>query len=293
MKISYVAELNAFMRYARNECLTGRERLLWIALFNAANERALRNAMTKDQDWPGDFFPVANGEINLNSTLDKRAIEATRNSLKQRGLIDFRPGSRNKKNPEYRLFYLSNGVGHNFVPNGVPNNAPNGVPNTSPTMYPTMAPYIDIDKIRVSTGEEENKNSAYHQDGGADDSSEGKENAWGLEFRIAEFRKADDETKKVMAEAAQKLFADYSGRSATATDQAILYGEIAEYDFSSGARRLNAEKLAVIRYAFEQAFLKGCPGNWKYILGCCSNLYARGIRTGKALKDSIYGEENQ
>ena len=56
MKVNYVDELNTFMRYARSNALTGRERLLWIALFTIANERATYNAMTKEYELP--FKPV-------------------------------------------------------------------------------------------------------------------------------------------------------------------------------------------------------------------------------------------
>ena len=72
--------------------------------------------------------------------LDKRAIDTLRNSLKQRGLIDFLPGMKNKRNPSYRLCYLSVNVGYKNVPNDVPNNDPNNVPNDVPNDDPNDVP---------------------------------------------------------------------------------------------------------------------------------------------------------
>ena len=144
-KVNFVSEFNLFMRYARNNNLSMRERMLWIALFYIANDRATYNEQSEEYDWPDGFFPVSNGELNLYCCLDKRAIDTLRNSLKQRGLIDFLPGMKNKRNPSYRLCYLSVYVGYKNVPNDVPNNdpnnAPNDVPNNDPNDVPNAPPY--------------------------------------------------------------------------------------------------------------------------------------------------------
>lgn len=143
-KVNFVSEFNLLMRYARNNSLSMRERMLWIALFYIANDRAIYNEQTKDYDWPDGFIPVSNGELNLYCCLDKRAIDTLRNSLKQRGLIDFKPGLKNTRNPAYQLKYLSINVGYKNVPNDVPNddtnNAPNNVPNHAPNVVPNNAP---------------------------------------------------------------------------------------------------------------------------------------------------------
>jgi len=139
-KVNFVSEFNLFMRYARDSSLSLRERMLWIALFYIANDRATYNEQTQEYDWPDGFIQVSNGELNLYCCLDKRAIETLRNGLKQRGLIDFQPGQKNKKNPAYRLFYLSAGVGNKNVPNNVPNNAPKDVPNNAPNNVPNHVP---------------------------------------------------------------------------------------------------------------------------------------------------------
>lgn len=127
------------MRYAKNNGLSARERLLWIALFTIANDRATYNEQTKEYDWPEDFIPVPNGELTLQSTLDKRGIETVRNTLKQRGLIDFIPGMKNKRMPMYKMLYLSVDVGYKTVPNDVPKSSEVGYKNA-----PNIVPIMDI-----------------------------------------------------------------------------------------------------------------------------------------------------
>ncbi len=129
-KVNFVSELNAIMRYARDNCLPLRERMLWIALFYIANDRAVYNEQTREYEWPDGFIQVSNGELGLYCCLDKRGIETLRNTLKQRGILDFRPGLKNKRNPAYKLNYLT--VEYKTVPNDVPNSVLSSVPNVVP-----------------------------------------------------------------------------------------------------------------------------------------------------------------
>lgn len=139
-KVNFVSEFNLFMRYACDNSLSLRSRMLWMALFYIANDRAKYNELTKDYDWPDDFILVSNNELNMYCCLDKRAIETLRNELKQRGLIDFVPGQKNKRNPAYKLNYLSVNVGYKNVPNYDPNNTPNNTPNHDPNYAPNHNP---------------------------------------------------------------------------------------------------------------------------------------------------------
>lgn len=139
-KVNFISEFNLFMRFARNNNLSMRERMLWIALFYIANDRATYNEQTQEYDWPDGFISVSNGELNLYCCLDKRAIDQLRNGLKQRGLIDFKPGLKNSRNPAYRMIYLSANVGYKNVPNDVPNNDANNVPKDAPNYVPNPAP---------------------------------------------------------------------------------------------------------------------------------------------------------
>ena len=137
-KVNFVSEFNSIMRYARDYSLSLRERMLWIALFYIANDRAVYNEQTSEYEWPDGFIQVSNGELNLYCCLDKRAIETLRNTLKQRGVLDFQPGVKNKRNPAYKLNYLT--VGCKNVPNNVPSGASNNVPNHVPNPVPSAAP---------------------------------------------------------------------------------------------------------------------------------------------------------
>ena len=133
-KVNFVSEFNAIMRYARDNCLPLRERMLWIALFYVANDRAIYNEQTQEYDWPDSYIQVSNGELGLYCCLDKRGIETMRNTLKQRGILDFRPGLKNKRNPAYKLNYLT--VGCKIVPNDEPNSVPSDIPNVEPNHVP-------------------------------------------------------------------------------------------------------------------------------------------------------------
>ena len=173
-KVNFVSEFNSIMRYARDYSLSLRERMLWISLFYIANDRAVYNEQTQEYEWPDGFIQVSNGELNLYCCLDKRAIETLRNTLKQRGVLDFQPGVKNKRNPAYRLNYLTVGCKNvpNNVPSGASNNVPNHVPNPVPNdapgyteqearlgtkMHPTMSPYpkvnnVDHTRMQAGTG---------------------------------------------------------------------------------------------------------------------------------------------
>lgn len=294
-KINYIDEFNLFMRYARNYQLSGRERLLWIALFTIANDRAIYNAQTREYEWPADFFPVPNGELSLHSTLDKRGIESVRNNLKQRGLIDFHPGSRNTRPAEYKINYLSVNVGYKTVPNDVPNNVPkyvpnnvpNYAPNTTPNDVPNSAPLlIDIDNI------ENNGNLSISYDGD-DISRAGAENAIGEYLQwsgitVEDYFVTNPALKEDLYRSTICLFDRLGGRPATKNDAAYVLSSTR--CFRDGMWSIDKDQMQLLTYCFEQASRKGCPGNWKYIDGCMRNLAQRGIKTIADIEDYELGE---
>lgn len=294
-KINYIDEFNLFMRYARNYQLSGRERLLWIALFTIANDRAIYNAQTREYEWPADFFPVPNGELSLHSTLDKRGIESVRNNLKQRGLIDFHPGSRNTRPAEYKINYLSVNVGYKTVPNDVPNNVPNDVPNnvpnyapnTTPNDVPNSAPLlINIDNIENSS----NLSISYDGD---DISRAGAENAIGEYLQwsgitVEDYFVTNPALKEDIYRSTICLFDRLGGRPATKNDAAYVLAYTR--CFRDGMWSIDKDRLQLLTYCFEQASRKGCPGNWKYIDGCMRNLAQRGIKTIADIEDYELGE---
>lgn len=105
-QINYVREHMAFIEYATDKGLTGNERTFWYALIHLMNRQA------NGVDWPEGFVSVSNKRLLALVPFGENKIPAIRNRLKQVGLIDFRPGSRNARAPEYQMHYLTAGFCH-------------------------------------------------------------------------------------------------------------------------------------------------------------------------------------
>ena len=88
--VNYVREHMRFIEYASDEGLSSGERLVWYALMHIINGRA------QGSIWPEGFIRIANDRLLALCPMQLGAVIMARNSLKQRGLIDFIPGSRNK-----------------------------------------------------------------------------------------------------------------------------------------------------------------------------------------------------
>lgn len=292
--VNFVNEHNLFMRYARNNQLTGRERLLWMALFTIANDRANYNSQTKSFEWPDTFFPVTNGELSLHSTLDKRGIESVRDQLRHRGLIDFEKGNGNTKPPRYKLNYLSIDVGYKIVPNNVPDDTPNNVPmngaNSAPDNVPMNDPiYIDINK-GLNNGLNNGVNTNQFYSAADDRARAGTENAVNdfLAWNGQDFGRQFGVTDAMQAEAAritEQIFGMYCVRPAAGMDTCYVLNAVKEYDMARQTHYLSSDKVKLLTYCFEQAFLNGNPGNWKYVMGCMKRLNERGIRSLDDLED--------
>ena len=146
-QINFVAEFRAIMETCRRDSVPGRTRLLWIALFYLANDRALEDEQTGAWEWPDEFFPVNNAELATHCPLEKRALLEARNRLKQMGVIDFKAGDNAMKPAKYRMKYLSAGQRCKNAPQGVPQHVPQGVPQHVPQDAPQGVPYyININK---------------------------------------------------------------------------------------------------------------------------------------------------
>lgn len=103
MMVNYVREHERFIEYAADERLSANEQLLWYALVHIFNQRAEGN------EWPDGFIRITNDRMFTYLPIKWDAMARARNALKQRGLIDFRGGNRNKAAPEYKInwFYPS------------------------------------------------------------------------------------------------------------------------------------------------------------------------------------------
>lgn len=111
-QVNFVEQFNLIMQYAQRNKLTSYERLFFLALFHCANSLA-RTA--ENYEWPDDYFPVSNTELTGWTGFDERAIRNARNSLKEKGLLDFEKGDGKKRDPAYRIFYLRR-TGYKIVP---------------------------------------------------------------------------------------------------------------------------------------------------------------------------------
>lgn len=111
-QINFVEQFNLFMQFAKRNKLSSYERMFYIALFYCANDLA-RTA--ENHEWPDDYFPVSNAELTSWSNFDERAIRNTRNTLKQKGLLDFKKGDGKKSDPMYRIHYMRR-IGYEIAP---------------------------------------------------------------------------------------------------------------------------------------------------------------------------------
>lgn len=102
MYINYVREINGFNRYANDNLVSGSERLLWFGLMDCIN-----SYYAKGSDWPDGFITIPNKRLLSHVPFGEDALLDARNRLKQRGLIECKPGQRNKTAPQYRVRYFS------------------------------------------------------------------------------------------------------------------------------------------------------------------------------------------
>lgn len=282
-KVNFIDEFNVFMKYARNNQLTGRERLLWTALFTIANDRATYNAQTKEFEWPGGFFPVPNSELTLHSTLDKRSIESVRNTLKQKGLIDFHQGSRNKKAPEYKILYLSLDVGYKTVPNDAPNNVPKDVPNSVPKDAPNSdpktadfgyktAPIYSNKSLSVDADDAlaVNKENLFCSSSGLGGAAELQKAIFDASGEAAKnYERLAPGVRQEVEAFTDQLFSLYGSRKPIAMDYIYAAGNL---ELAPGADGARLKTMNDLRFAFERAFQANRACQWDYIQGCLTRM---------------------
>ena len=126
-KINYIAEHEAFMRYAASNRLRPAERLLWEALFSIFNSRASGDA------WPEVYVNVRSWELEEYTGLSKNSIIRARDSLCAKGLICYRPGEGQHLPAGYRIHYIS--------AYGAPEPVQNETVYNAPSQNETVAPF--------------------------------------------------------------------------------------------------------------------------------------------------------
>ncbi|MFR6026317.1 MAG: DnaD domain protein [Christensenellales bacterium] len=161
MFVNYVREINAFHRYANVNFLGSSERLLWFGLMDYINLH-----YASGSEWPGDFISIPNKGILSHVPFGEDTLTEARSRLKQRGLIEYLPGKKNKEAPKYRIHYFSmelstgcqQNVGTDYpektgnvpgnmpgnMPGNIPGNIPGNVPGNMPGNVPGSQPYINL-----------------------------------------------------------------------------------------------------------------------------------------------------
>ena len=98
--ICYEREVERFIEFASDEGITASEQLLWYALMHLMHKHA------QGRIWPEDYIRLSNDRILTYMPGKFDTLASARNRLKQRGLIDFKNGNRNKAVPAYKMLYF-------------------------------------------------------------------------------------------------------------------------------------------------------------------------------------------
>ena len=149
MFVNYVREINAFHRYANVNFLGSSERLLWFGLMDYINLH-----YASGSEWPGDFISIPNKGILSHVPFGEDALTEARSRLKQRGLIEYLPGKKNKEAPKYRIHYFSMelstgyqqnvGIDYTEKTGNMPGNMPGNIPGNIPGNVPGSHPYSNL-----------------------------------------------------------------------------------------------------------------------------------------------------
>ena len=164
MFVNYVREINAFQRYANVNFLGSSERLLWFGLMDYINLH-----YASGSEWPGDFISIPNKGILSHVPFGEDALTEARSRLKQRGLIEYLPGKKNKEAPKYRIHYFSmelstgyqQNVGTDYtektgnMPGNMPGNIPGNVPGSHPYINLNVTPRNPKPNVTPDDEEEE------------------------------------------------------------------------------------------------------------------------------------------
>lgn len=94
--MNYIELINHFWRTHRLHEFSPNEAFLYFALLNECNLRSWQNP-----------FSCTNKSLCATTGLCEKTIISIRGKLKERGLIDFNPGERNRTPPSYTLFYCN------------------------------------------------------------------------------------------------------------------------------------------------------------------------------------------
>ncbi len=249
--VNYVKESKAFIAYASDNKITANEFVLWHALFHIFNQRATSNV------WPDGFVPVSNSKLLSFTTFGcgNSALETLRKSrdrLIQRGLIEYRAGERNKRNPMYRIIFFNTSETADFTQEKLDN--PQGNPLGNMQGNPQGNPLGNVGDII----------NKLIRDGNCIPNSVPREDD-------------DDPYKRAYERARREAEAEFSqlfGRMATTSELDHIAHTAA-----------TCETTALLHEAMERAAAYGAKNPAMYVATICGGWYDEGITTRKELAE--------
>ena len=259
--VNYVREHIRFMEYATDEHLTASERLLWYALMHVMNQRA------QGKVWPDEFIRISNDRLLSYCPMKYDTIAAARNGLKQRGLIEYTKGEKNKISPAYRMIY--------FYPEYA---APDTESDADyPLSYPEIPDNIGGNK-GGNTGGNSGGNSGGNKGGNTGDYSINytKENQ-----NKTELDDEDDQEEEGIARAREEATAAwirFFGKAPTPAVQSGLAWRSAVLGFEDG----------VLTKAVEMAAMKASGSPFDYIITLLSDWKQQRIRSVRDVEEYTF-----
>ena len=130
MAVFYIRERNAFYSWLTLNHISPTAQALWNALFTIYNA----------QGWPDEWLEVPESLLCSYMHVGKQALYDARNQLKNKGLLDFQKGNRNKQAVKYRPIWLTPQDEADETPQQGPS-----YPQSCPQSYP-QPPNAQMDK---------------------------------------------------------------------------------------------------------------------------------------------------
>lgn len=261
MFVNYVREINAFHRYANDNYLNSGERLLWFGLMDYINSRVANGA-----EWPGEYVSIPNKGLLSHVPFGEDALIDARNRLKQRGLLEYIPGKKNKEAPKYKIHYFEAKVSTSYqqdfgdcypenqgnVPGKLPGKLGGNVPGKLGGNLPGNMPG-KLTHINPNVNPDRNPDVYTHDD---DD-------------------EAEERARTVAREAVDSAFREHFGRSATVAEA----NRIALVFVNLGM------EIDVLREAVRTAAQNGARVPAMYVLRLLEEWSREYIRTASDLDD--------
>lgn len=260
--VNYIREHMRFMEYASEEQLSAGERLLWYALMHVMNQRAEGNV------WPDGFIRIRNDQLLLYCPMQYDTLARARNGLKQRGLIEYKKGEKNKVTPSYRMIYFcpeyASADPEAHYPEGYPHNAynihgnmgGNITGNNGDNMRGNAGCNVDGNNGDFYINDIQGKRTSSHNHTVFENKDEEEEDPYFLDSQIEKRMDGKDELYARAREEIVSAWAHYLGGKPTP----IMLDTLAERGVACGFRD------GVLAEAIKSAGMRGANSPFDYIL---------------------------